>query len=296
MVDSSGNINSANFTHWESIAASEFPNGVVFYLPNGHFSSDFTTYTGVPGNYQINSHLTINLPKIQLVGDGHGVTSITDNTPTDYGVVLDSGSTGSGIFGLSINYSSSASTPNPPGPATTYDPPIQVQNTTQVRLAGIICDYSMGGIVGVLNSTNSDIYNFYVVPAFNNTQPTVPLGLFTLTATSPNATSDIRLYQMDGGGFDNIWNGSAYVNDTGLPESEIPEMDYIRIVGGVQRTRIDHCSIANCKNGVVPFPARVARPPTSRDTVSPRITASMMRSTSGSFREHLTSWNAGREQ
>jgi hypothetical protein len=255
VVDGSGNISATNFAYWETIASTEFPEGVVLYLPAGTFNSGFTAYTRKI--YNLAGTLVINQPAIQFLGDGRGVTQITDTiaTPTTNEIQLTSGSTGSGVFGLSIYYSKPAAL-TAPGSAVTYAPPFLLQNTSQIRLANIGVNYSMGGGISIVDSTNSELFDTDMSSlGANNTQPTVPLGNYTVTATTNESTSDIRFYQTYGGFLENIWmpSSSTFCSSTiacSLPASQIPDFEWIRLVGGVLRFRMDYGTLIEGKTGL----------------------------------------------
>ena len=255
VVDGSGNISATNFAYWEGVAATEFPEGAVLYLPAGVFNSGFTTYTRKI--YNLAGTIVINQPAIQFIGDGRGVTQITDTvtSPTTNEIQLTSGSTGSGVFGLSINYSKTAAL-TAPGAPVTYAPPFLLQNTSQIRLANIGVSYSMGGGVSIVDTTNSELFDTDMSSlGANNTQPTVPLGIYTIMATTNEATSDIRFYQTYGEFLRNIWmpGSSTFCSSSiacSLPASQIPDFEWIRLVGGVLRFRMDSGTLIEGKTGL----------------------------------------------
>ncbi|MGO4518507.1 hypothetical protein AB4Y89_22165 [Terriglobus sp. 2YAB30_2] len=245
VVDSSGNINAANFTYWEDIAANQFPEGAVLYLPAGHFNSSFSSYTRKI--YNLSNPLVINHAAIQVLGDGRNITQITDAVavPTQNVFQVISGSTGSGLFGLTVFYSKTAALTAPSNTPVTYAPPFLLTNTSQIRLANVGARYSMGGGVSIVDTTNSELFDVDMSSmGVNNTQPTVPLGVYTLTATTNEATADIRFYQAYGEFLRNIWmpSSSSFCNTSTactLPPDQIPDLEWIRLVGGVTRFRTD---------------------------------------------------------
>jgi hypothetical protein len=254
VIDSSGNINATNFAYWENVAANQFPEGVVFYLPAGHFNSSFTSFQRKI--YNASDPLIINKPKMQLVGDGRNVTQITDTlaSPTTNVVELVSGSDGSGLFGLTVFYSKTTAL-TAPGSPVTYAPPFLLQNTSQIRLANIGARYSMGGGVSIIDTQNSELFDVDMASmGVNNTQPTVPLGVYSITATSNESTADIRFYQVYGEFLKNIWmpGSSSFCNTStacNLPPDQIPDFEWIRLAGGVARFRTDSGTLIEGKVG-----------------------------------------------
>lgn len=255
VVDSSGNINAANFTYWEDLAANQFPEGVVFYLPAGHFNSNFSSYTRKI--YNASDPLVIDHSSIQFLGDGRNVTQITDTAtvPTQNVFQLVSGSTGSGLFGVTVFYSKTAALTAPSNSPVTYAPPYLVSNTSQIRFANVGARYGMGGGISIVDTTNSEFFDVDMSSmGVNNTQPSVPLGVYTLTATTNEATADIRFYQVYGEFLHNIWmpSSSSFCDTSiacSLPPDQIPDFEWIRLVGGVARFRTDSGTLIEGKIG-----------------------------------------------
>jgi hypothetical protein len=166
-----------------------------------------------------------------------------------------SGSTGSGLFGLTVFYSKTAALTAPSNTPVTYAPPFLITNTSQIRLANIGARYSMGGGVSIVDTTNSELFDVDMSSmGVNNTQPSVPLGVYTLTATTNEATADIRFYQAYGEFLRNIWmpSSSSFCNTSTactLPPDQIPDLEWIRLVGGVTRFRTDSGTLIEGKVG-----------------------------------------------
>jgi hypothetical protein len=254
VVDSFGNLNPTNFAYWEGIAATQFPEGFVMYLPSGRFNTSFTSYTR--RIYNLGGTLAITAPGVQLVGDGRSVTQIynTIATPNVSLVELSAGSTGSGVFGLSLIYDKTAALAAP-GTPTSYAPPFLVTNTSQVRLANLGVNYSLGGGVAIVDTTNSELFDTDMNHVGgNNSEPAGPLGIYTLTATTNESTADIRFYETFGEFLENIWASGATApcssNDACLlTPAQIPDFEWVRVVGGVTRFRIDSSTFIEGKRG-----------------------------------------------
>jgi len=253
-------------------ADARFTNGVVLYLPAGKFTNaSFTAYTR--RIYRLDRPLMVDRPNVQLLGDGRDVTQIycTPFAETnDHALKLVAGSAGSGIYGLAVYHERTnlLRTNWPAG--TAFKAPFRIEHTGNVRLAATSVRYSMGGAYSLFNVTNALLYDCLPLSlGVNNSQPTAPLAAFWIEgAGAPDATADIQLYQCVGNFFPNIWlpaegrfcgwnpDGTRNLSDVDsaacyLPTDTIPNLDWVRLVGGVQRVRLDYCTFLQGKNGLV---------------------------------------------
>ncbi len=266
VVDSGNNIIASAFATLVSDAATAFPNGAVLYLPSGKFTNLNTTNpTFARKIYYIPSggaRLLINKPKIQFLGCGQDVTQIyvphqtadANLPPRDHVIKLASGSTNSGVFGMSVIYSSSAYLNSNVWADVDYGAAFRVENTAQVRLANLGSDYGMGGCVSLIDSYDSEMYQIWARTAVNNSRPASALASFRIIGTTSNATHDIRCYQANGSGLANLLVDGTFVdwNDANnyLAYDELPEMDQYRIEGGVDKVRLDYSTVIQGKDGL----------------------------------------------
>lgn len=242
VVDHYGLINSTNFSHWLNVAAAQSGIGgnngtpFVLYMPSGYFTNlgqgAGVTYTpyGIAG-YKITAPLLLNQPNVQLVGDGPGVTTIKNFTPSgstyinnpDSAIKLIKDSSndgsGSGVFGLSVLYAKALLTPGDPPykvtpsfPAGSLSPAILAQGTptaplSNIRLADIEVDYALYGAVRIFDVANADVYclNMNGTGVHSITGVGSNPSLF-IGATSDNSCHDIRLCQIYGEFAGNIFD------------------------------------------------------------------------------------------
>ncbi len=276
VVDASNNIISSAFTTLVNDAASAYPNGAVLFIPSGKFTNLNTTNpTYARKIYYIpdgGSRLLINKPKIQFLGCGHDVTQIyvphqTTNAnlpPRDHVIKLASGSTNSGIFGMSVIYDDDAYLNSNVWADVSYGAAFRVENTAQVRLANLGSDYGMGGCVSLVNSYDSELYQMWARTSVNNSRPTSALASYRFIGTTSNATHDIRCLQVNGSSVASLLIDGTFVdwNDANnyLAYDDLPELDQYRIEGGVDKVRIDSSTVIQGKNGLTVAEAYSLKP------------------------------------
>ena len=196
-------IDPANFTKLVHLVSSQHPEGVVLYLPAGHFNGDFTSFT--PIAYQLppesRSGLVIDRGNVQLVGDGRDVTIISNCTKkadnTDTAVELTGNTslspTQQGVFGLSIYYNKRVGENEAgynPG-AAIYHPAFLIHDTAQVRLADASSNWPIAPTVLVRDSKDCELYSLFAKNECAN------MGAWPPPPSQPQTVLSSKLHRRD---------------------------------------------------------------------------------------------------
>ena len=294
-VVASGTINQAAF---DTLLNDLGPEGAVLYLPSGVFNYSSTNATFTAKSYRIGgstSGLVINKPNVKILGDGAEVTTIAisgtaanANCPPQASVFRFTGSaTGGGLFGLTIDHDGATARPGkiavpyPDSPEDfregdtvtglfpniSYAPSVTVDNTSNIRIAGVSTNNGMGGGFSLINTSNSELYYTNARLYANNGRPNDPMAGYLVSGTTAGKSHDVRLVLAFAGGLSNVLvpsgtftiSGTQHIltdkmyswNDVDnfVRHENLPNFDTLRIEGDSRRVRIDSATFIHGKNG-----------------------------------------------